>query len=680
METIPPIATEFRLNASMRPMTKISNGYLRGTTIAALFALLWFTNQSQGAMADSIAGMLSQKTSAEQAAPVSGSLSSADSAEKSIIRDSLITEKTNHILLYQVFPVSLDSTHNPRYVRRNEIFSSNAISVSDIAQRRPQMIAAPFSLSNSLNRSLPYGFPLPAGIITTSGELLGDKIRWCDGSDMIGATHVSELEFGPSGNLNVTPYSDNLTVPETDFLWENGLFYESLLNVRFTRPLSRNLNFSLTSNNRFFKSINYSTAGDIKSLFEGFVKDTNLLAQGGHNPLVAEQNSQLRFSSTGKNGERRYVSVGYDDDQNEISHGGKDSTKDSLLWDRIFRFGTNATAGINGLRLNPALLDVELKLISEGHTKHALSTGLERLGRDNEYALALKPSIPFHDDTASCTVILTRHEQTLYDNSKRTAHEGNAAIAYAHHFYFLGMNGALSGGVGQHFLKIKNTATENEWTGNLSALIESPHRMLRLFALRDCAPYPLLFDTVKIPLGSFSTFYESYGAEAYVTWKKVGLMTGVCGFSGLDAADSTQVWPENILPYRQPHVAWVIAPVFGAWHGFSVCSRWMLSDAGPRLKARNSLSYQAHPLGGREHILVDGGFDYWSARDTLTYGGVTDWNREVLNVWLQTSVQIKTFSLFYKVDNILNRKYAYIPGYRMPGLTFRWGFQWLIQG
>jgi hypothetical protein len=204
--------------------------------------------------------------------------------------------------------------------------------------------------------------------------------------------------------------------------------------------------------------------------------------------------------------------------------------------------------------------------------------------------------------------------------------------------------------------------------------------MLRLFALRDCAPYPQLYDTVTIPFGSFFSMYESYGAEAYFTWKKVGIMTGICGVSGLDGADSTQVWPENVLPYRQPHVAWVIAPLFGVWHGLSVSSRWMLSDGKPYLKARNAISYQAHPLGGREHILVDAVFDYWSKRDTLTYGGSTSWNREVLNVWLQTSVQIKTFSLFYKVDNILNRNYAYIPGYRQPGLTFRWGFHWLIQG
>jgi hypothetical protein len=73
-------------------------------------------------------------------------------------------------------------------------------------------------------------------------------------------------------------------------------------------------------------------------------------------------------------------------------------------------------------------------------------------------------------------------------------------------------------------------------------------------------------------------------------------------------------------------------------------------------------------------------FDYWSVRDPISYGGIDTWNRELFNLSLKTSVHIQAFNLFYKLDNILNRKYAYVPGYFMPGLTFRWGFGWLIQG
>jgi hypothetical protein len=73
-------------------------------------------------------------------------------------------------------------------------------------------------------------------------------------------------------------------------------------------------------------------------------------------------------------------------------------------------------------------------------------------------------------------------------------------------------------------------------------------------------------------------------------------------------------------------------------------------------------------------------YDYWGPRDALIYAGDGSWSREIDNLSFKAAVQIKTFSLFYKADNILDRSFAYVPGYRMPGITFRWGLQWLIPG
>jgi len=619
-------------------------------------------------------------SSQSQVTPV---LSSSDSLKKNAIRDSLIAEKVHHVHEFQKFPVFLDSIRNPRNLYRGAIFSSDAISLSDIAQTFPQIVSAPLSLSNGLNRFMPYGFPLPAAVIGTRGSLLGGPVQWYNGSDEISAGQLAEVSCGPGGALSISPADDDLVVPETQFLWENGLFYENILNVRVARPLSSNFNVSILSNNRFFKSEHYATKGDMSSLFNNFVKDTNLLVQSGQNPLVAEQNSQLRLLSKGKDGQKEYLTLGYADDQNEISHGFKDTTgggKDSLQWDRIFKFGAQAEAGISGLRLSPVFLDIALKLVREGHTRHALADNTEKFGRNNEYTCAMQPYIGLHGDTAAVRAIVTRHEQNLYANANRVGHEADVSIAYAHHFRLWGMDGAGSGELGEHFLALRSVKTDNAWIGSLSAILENQGRMVRVFARRAVAPYPHLYDSVNVPFSDFFTPFQSFGAEATVTYKKAGIMAGVCSVSGVDGLDSTLTWPENVLPYRQPRVSWVIAPFFGRLRGFALTSRWMLQDTRPYLKARNSLSFQAHPLDGREHILVDLTFDYWSRRDSLTYGGASDWNREVLNVWLYTAVQIKTFSLFYKIDNLLNRSYAYVPGYRMPGITFRWGFQWLLQG
>ena len=604
-----------------------------------------------------------------------------DSAKKAFIRDSLIAEKVNYMRSYQLFPVSLDSLYNPSRLYRHTIFTSDAISISDLVQMYPQIVQARYSLSNSLNRYMPYGFPLPANGIYANGELIPGIVHWFNGSDRIAATQLSDITFAPTGRLHVTENCDELVVPEAAFLWENGLFYENILTLRVARPLSPNLSFAFFSNSRYFKSLKYYTRGDVKPLYEYFVHDTSLLSMGGQNPLVREQDSWLRIASKGKNGEQRYFSIGYGDDQNEVSRPYRDTIgNDSLKWDRIFRFNANAIAGINNLRLNGVFLDAECKLVREGHTRHDLSTNLERFGRNNEYSLAAKPYLSLRGDTASVAGMFTRHEETLYDNSKRLSYEGNAAVAYARHFSLLNNDGEVSGRLGSNFLDIHDVKSGNDWTAAVSARMETRSLLVRLFALRDCAAYPLLYDTVKEPFTAFFNFYESYGVEVYLTYKKTGIMTGLCEVTGPSAGDSSQVWPDNILPYQQPRICWVVAPMAGQWHGLSVASRWMFSDARPYLKARANLSYRAHPLNGREHLLVDLAFDYWSRRDTLTYGGANDWNREVLDLSLKAAVQIKTFSLFYKIDNVLNRNYAYIPGYRMPGITFRWGFQWLIQG
>jgi hypothetical protein len=46
---------------------------------------------------------------------------------------------------------------------------------------------------------------------------------------------------------------------------------------------------------------------------------------------------------------------------------------------------------------------------------------------------------------------------------------------------------------------------------------------------------------------------------------------------------------------------------------------------------------------------------------------------------MEIGVHVKTFRFFSKIDNLLNRRIAYVPGYTLPGLTFRWGVAWFLQ-
>ena len=412
------------------------------------------------------------------------------------------------------------------------------------------------------------------------------------------------------------------------------------------------------------------------------VTDTNVLSQGGKNPLVEDQNTEMRFAVKRKNGERFNLSLSYHDEKNEIAYENRDSSDNKALqWDRIFQFGSIVSAGYEGMRLGRLRMDATLHIESGGHTRYDPYAFTERLGRNNEYSLALSPYFPFRNDTASITASMTRYDETVYDQSKRKAMRKDASIAAIHHSRLLGMDAVISGSIGQSFFSLKKLSmNKNDWTGALTAKLSPPHGMLRAFAVRACAPFPHIYDSVNTLSAPFFKMYESFGAELFGAYKKIGVMMGVCGVSGLESIDSAYLWPENVVPYKQPRVSYVVSPLFGQWHGLSAASRWMFSDSRPFIKVQTNISYKAHPLEGKEHILLDLIHDYWSNRDTLTYGQVSNWNREISNLSFKIAVQIKTFSLFYKIDNFLNRKFAYVPGYWMPGLTFRWGFQWLIQG
>lgn len=619
----------------------------------------------------------------ELAAPSSAKADSivADSLKKAVRRDSLIAEKSRAMAVYQSFPVSLDSIIHPFLTRRQAIFSSDVIDVSEVARNYPSMVAAPFSLSNNLNRCMPYGFPLPGLVMAATQEIHSSSADAYTGTDRLSSTQISGLSLDPLQRLRLTPNLDDCVAPETDFLWETGLFYENILNVRFVRPLSPTLSFGIFSNNRYFKSLKYSTKNDIKSLYGYFVTDTNMLAQGAINPLVEDQNTELRFSSYGKHGERRNFSVSYHDEKNEIAFQQDSGATQKLRWDRISQYGTIADAGYEGLRLKPLFIDAQLHVESGGHTRYNPLNYTQRMGRSNEYSLVLKPYIPLRSDTLLAIGGVTRNDETVYDQTKRSTMREDVSIGVTHHGRLRGVDLTISGTIGECFLSQKISGLNKyNWTGAISAEIELKRQMVRAFTMRATTPYPSIYDSASTLLAPYLKMYESYGAEYFGRYKKIGVMAGICGVSGLGNKDSLYLWPSNVLPYKQPKVSYVLSPLFGQWHGLSAASRWMMSDSRPYLKAQTSLSYQAHPLEGREHFLIDLVYDYWSTRDKITYGADSSWNKELNSLSLKIAVQIKTFSLFYKVDNILNRKFDYVPGYWMPGLTFRWGFQWMIQG
>ena len=69
---------------------------------------------------------------------------------------------------------------------------------------------------------------------------------------------------------------------------------------------------------------------------------------------------------------------------------------------------------------------------------------------------------------------------------------------------------------------------------------------------------------------------------------------------------------------------------------------------------------------------------YWSPRTPVEFAGRTWGTAPIIDIGTVVTAEIKQFRLYWKVDNILNRNNAYLPGYEMPGIIFRWGFSWTI--
>ncbi|HUI92950.1 MAG TPA: hypothetical protein VLX68_11945 [Chitinivibrionales bacterium] len=615
--------------------------------------------------------------------PVSG----ADSLARAHKRDSLAGEIVRRKERPMRFPAALDSVFSSSTLEPWQLFHSDASGVSEAARALPQVVYVPYSLTSQLNRFMLYGFPLLPNAAAIDNGAFYDNPSPVSGSDGLFCTQVDQVRTAPPYGLSCSQLPYGLVVPHADVLWENGAFSENLLGVRFARPLTKNTDIGVFSNYRYSAPFTYSTANDMQSLFGYAISDTSLLANNGRNPLSNESRVSLRLDSHSEQWGTASLSYSYRDLQNDMAMQYTDTVAraTSLQWKKITAFGNELQAQVRALPVGRLAVNADAKAVLEGHTADypfiVSAIPVKQLGRNSELSGMLEPYLALGADTFLVNGAGQHIERVRYDQSLAKVTIGDFRLAYRRAFSLneaLGASVNVSGGGGTGTMDMP-FRNDNTFFLVYDAQIaaHAGKQSIRLFATRDLAPVVLPYDTAV----SFATLfdaYQAYGADVFLEYKKIGLSAGVCGETGLDSSGAL-LWPDRVMPYRQPDMSFFVEPLFGRWLGFALSSRLMLTDARPYFKSQSSLSYEAHPLGGKEHITVDLLYDFWSRRDPLTYGGISLWSRELSSLSLRLAVHIQGFNLFYKVDNVLNRKYAYVPGYFMPGITFRWGFQWLIQ-
>lgn len=624
----------------------------------------------------------------------SGKLSPADSLKRVAKRDSLFAQVARSKETYLHYVTSADSIFGARSIAPAQFLRSDGLGFSEEARIMPAVVAVPYALSSGVNRFMSYGFPLLPNAVFLDNNAFPEFPTALSGTDNIFSTQVTSAASAGSQGVSVTQIPSGLVIPQTALLWENALFGENSLGVRFARPLTQTIDLAILSNYRHFAPNTYGTAGDMTALFNNFVSDTSLLANGGRNPQSNETSVSIALGTHGHSWGNGWFEYTYDDATNDLAlqqstavdssqSNSAASAPKQLQWESMWHYANTVRAEVRSMPAPGRIMfNMDAKAIFEGNTgttPNAAGDSLtQQTGRNTDVGFSVTPFLPFAADTLLVSCTGEHSEKLLYNNLKATVTTSDVRVGYRHAASLSCLKLIAKATIGE------GAAASNGIVGNQTLLYsadvcaEIGSQTLHLFALRDRMPLVLPFDSLSEPARSYVNAYNAYGADMILGDKKLGITLGVCGVSGIDTSAAARYWPDGQMPYRQPHVAFTAAPFAGRWLGFALGSRLIMSDVRPLVKVQTALSYEAHPLA-HEHITVDLLYDYWSLRDTMTYAGISTWNRDLHSLSLKIAVHIQTFNIFYKIDNVLDRKYAYVPGYFMPGITFRWGFGWLIQ-
>jgi hypothetical protein len=126
------------------------------------------------------------------AGPASGT-ARPDTSVKPHLRDSLENEIRLQKLRYLLYPVSLDSIFGFDELRPHQVMKSDAIGLSDLLRLSPRLVSTPFSLSNSLNRFMVYGFPLLPNSTVPDNSMFSESPNSLRGSDDVFATQCQHI-------------------------------------------------------------------------------------------------------------------------------------------------------------------------------------------------------------------------------------------------------------------------------------------------------------------------------------------------------------------------------------------------------------------------------------------------------------------------------------------------------
>ncbi len=610
----------------------------------------------------------------------------ADTLADDARRDSLREQSIAFSDTYRRFPGTLDSALATRRILPHQLHAQDAFGVSRALASSPYFTYVPYALESSRNRALYLGLPTPRPYLIVPASAMVPRPTRERGDDWLFAASLERVEVAPDGSVCFTLHALPHTTPAAFFAWENGVFDENTLHVLFARPVTRLFSFGVTSDYRSLRAGTYShTRGGVYDSYRGMVDDTSFVVKQVTNPLSREHVVGIRAQYHGAlaHGELGYTYLDL--------HNGRVFGSDTLPLGRdtlhqyshnvalsLSTIGNNRLAVRGSARLNHDVERERRALDTEGYYVSSRGGTLTSAGAELTASLALSGS-----DTLSARARGSVGAREFYHDRGQIQTGLYGDIGYARTLGDSALGASVSAGLGFQFAQV-NTETRGSpstgalvWHGVAAGWLGA--QRLSLSARRDLLEYaPPLASEFVLP-DQPADPVDMYGAEVSLGWRRLSLLAGYLYSTGIDSVAQVHAWPDNLPPYQEPHSVVMLAPAAGRFAGFTFHGQWLISDTRPYHKVQAGITWERLVARGNELIRLEALVNYWSEREHVEYGGTDTWHYSIFDVRGRASVQIKTFRLFFNVDNILNRTIAYVPGNVLPGLTFRWGFNWYFQ-
>lgn len=620
-----------------------------------------------------------------------------DSLALIVLQDSLKEQLTNQKAYLYEHPDNIDTLYNTKYISRYRIHRMDNVTWADLLQH-PLYSSSYYTPNSPLNKVTPVGRLFPQKKTSLLHGIQAATLP----SLPFEPLHVKGLNVAVDGTITPEYQRRKIISPEIFLYTETGLFGGNGLELRLLRNLTRNISMGVFTSYRELERKNYThNNGSMYRMFKGWGLPEEDLSNTGKNPLATSHISRIALKW--HNRSLFTFDFTYGDLRNDHVYtlANNNATLPDTAWFQENDYLTELKASFEDTLGSNSKLFVEGIVANNIHTREPISTQLfstkQRNGGRTEYeGLASQLSIKLpKQHELSFSGAFNRNETERYNHVASKVYVGDLTISDTWSSQNANRNITLAAGPSLVYTNELNTRVLPRY--KLSGNIElGKHVNCRGFFKSDIIPVLIAYDTASfiIPMQetnstqpanfNLPSFYGDYflssGADITFTKKKLQLYGAYHFVSGVDSTTISSYWSEGLLPYANPTHSVTFAPSLFFNNKVHLTSAFTFSDTKPFIRNKSSVVFHINRYNASRHFYINLYNTFWSERDPITYTGSSDWHKPINDIGIKLTAEIKTFRIFYKMDNLINRNNSYIPGYHMPGFIIRWGFNWTITG